>query len=192
MSEPVFEPELTNNPIPDESSEDFVVPNHKASADDSRIRRLVNSRNSRGRDTGNTRGKTKTKERKPAPPMPRNLGKQVADLYGVLGVALMPFDQHCATAIMESAETCGQAWEELAKVNPAVRRVLTSLVTTSAWSGVIMANAPIILAVGSHHIPAVQKYAARQFADQVENSVRESTEQSDSHKDSGSEGGQAA
>lgn len=43
--------------------------------------------------------------------------------------------------------TVGEAWEELARVNPAVRGVLMKLVTGGAVGGLFMAHLPILIAI---------------------------------------------
>lgn len=43
--------------------------------------------------------------------------------------------------------TVGEAWEEIAKVNPRIRRVLLKLIEGGAWGSLFMAHAPILLAI---------------------------------------------
>ena len=156
--------DIQDTPLTD-SAADFVTPNHKVSKE-SRLRKLVSE----------SRERKQEKTKKPVPPMPRNLGKSIAELYALVGMGLMPFDPTCATAVMECAESCGEAWESLARNNPAVRRVLLSLVTTSDWSKVILANAPILMCVATHHIPSLQQTMAKAFAQQVEDNLKQETE----------------
>jgi len=115
----------------------------------------------------------KPKVRKPAPSMPRGgLRKPLEDLYTGLGMMLMPFDPSCAKVIIEAAPKCAESLDDLAKTNPAVRRILISLVTTSAWGSVIMAHAPIIMAVAMHHVPALkerQEKMVGEFAEMLAN-----------------------
>lgn len=59
----------------------------------------------------------------------------------------------CGTAILESAERCAQALDELAYQNEAVRRALMAVTQTSAIGAVVVAHAPIIMAVVMHHAP---------------------------------------
>jgi hypothetical protein len=85
----------------------------------------------------------------------------LTQLYAFAGVGLMPFDPHCAMTIAQSGEDCAKAWDELAKNNLAVRRALQSLLATGAWSGVIAAHAPILVAVLAHHAPGMIPPAMR-------------------------------
>ncbi len=108
------------------------------------------------------------KMRKPAPAMPRGgLAKPLTDIYVSLGMVMMPFDPSCAKIIIEQAPACAEALDEMAKQNPAVRRILISLVTTSAWGKVIMAHAPILMAVAMHHVPALKNAQEKAFAEMV-------------------------
>jgi hypothetical protein len=43
--------------------------------------------------------------------------------------------------------TVGEAWEEIAKVNPRIRRILLRLIEGGAWGALFMAHAPILLAI---------------------------------------------
>jgi hypothetical protein len=50
-------------------------------------------------------------------------------------------------ALIKEADTIGEAWEDLAKTNPAVRRAMLALMTTSAWGGLAVAYMPVAMAV---------------------------------------------
>lgn len=50
------------------------------------------------------------------------------------------------TEVFTRAELCAQAWGELAKENDSVRRMILFMVETGAWSKVMMANLPILVA----------------------------------------------
>src|SRR3546814_20698564 len=67
----------------------------------------------------------KAKVRRPTPPMPRKgLAGPLTNMYTGLGMTVSMIDKQCGMAIVESAEDCAQAWEDLAKTNPKVRRAL--------------------------------------------------------------------
>lgn len=92
-------------------------------------------------------------------------------MYGAIGAILFQFDPTCAQAILVAAPKAAQSLDDLAYQNPAVRRVLASLTTTSAVGAVIAAHAPIIMAVWMHHSPGAQQMAeamGQSFADNVE------------------------
>lgn len=79
------------------------------------------------------------------------LTKALSEMYAFGAVMLMPVDQVCATAIVNSAEPCAQSLVKLSKENASVRRVLEGLTQTSAWGAVIAAHLPIAMAVAGHH-----------------------------------------
>lgn len=113
------------------------------------------------------------KARKPVPPAPRGgLRKPLEDLYTGIGMMMMPFDPSCGKVIIEAAPRCAETLDDLAKTNPAVRRLLISLVTGSAMGAVIMAHAPILMAIAMHHIPALrekQEKMVGEFAEMMAN-----------------------
>lgn len=113
----------------------------------------------RGRD-GGAQGFTQPSEpapkaRKTTPPMPRpgSLAKPLTEMYGSLGLVVFGFDQACGTAIITNAGDAAKSLEELARVNPAARRVIVALTQTGAWSQVIAAHLPILTVVAVHHGP---------------------------------------
>lgn len=109
------------------------------------------------------------KVRKAMPSMPRGgLREPLENLYTGIGMFMMPFDASCAKVIIEAAPKCAESLDDLAKTNPAVRRILISLVTTSAMGAVVMAHAPIIMAVAMHHVPALRDKQEKMVADMAE------------------------
>jgi hypothetical protein len=68
-------------------------------------------------------------------------------LYRRAGKIIREIDRDIGIAVMECAEDCGEAWDELARTNPRVRKFLLKLITGGAWSAVFMAHAPILLAI---------------------------------------------
>jgi hypothetical protein len=93
-----------------------------------------------------------------APAMPRKgtLAKSFTQMYVSIGTFLLPFDAACGGAVINAAPKCGEALEELARTNPAIRKALLAMLETSVWSQVILAHAPIMLAIAIHHVPAVR------------------------------------
>lgn len=111
---------------------------------------------------------TRNKPRKPMPAMPTGGLKQpITDLYIGLGLGLMPFNVTLAKSVIESAEPCADAWVEYAKTNPAVKRFLINLCSTTAAGKVFMAHMPILLAVVVS-TPAFQKKQGAQIAEMAE------------------------
>lgn len=79
--------------------------------------------------------------------------KPMQEFYGFAALGLAPFDPTCAQALMQSAESCAKAWDNAARTNTAIRRMLESLTTGTAYSQLIAAHLPIVIAVLSHHKP---------------------------------------
>lgn len=89
---------------------------------------------------------------------PRNtrqtkFAKRIEDLYGGIGFCVGMFDPYCANAILANAKTMAESMEQLALENPEIKKWLERLMMTSAWSGVLVAHMPIIMAIASHHVP---------------------------------------
>ena len=68
-------------------------------------------------------------------------------LYKRAGRLVKAMDKDIGVAIIESAEDCGEAWDELARTNPRIRRTLMKMISGGAWGSVIMAHLPILLAI---------------------------------------------
>lgn len=83
--------------------------------------------------------------------------KPLTQLYTTIGLTLMPFDQACATAFVANAESCAKSLDALARENDAVRKALLALTQTGAWGAVLMAHAPLILMIMTHHGPEQMK-----------------------------------
>src|SRR3546814_416887 len=108
------------------------------------------------------RKEKKAKVRRPTPPMPRKgLAGPLTNMDTGLGMTVSMIDKQCGMAIVESAEDCAQAWEDLAKTNPKVRRALLMLLETSDVTKIVIAHAPIMMAVMVHHMPLVREQQMR-------------------------------
>jgi hypothetical protein len=82
--------------------------------------------------------------KKPLPPIPRNgFAPDVEKLYVLLAMGIMPFDVELAGKVQEIAGPAAEAWDELARKNEVVRRVLVSLIETGAWGKVTAAHLPL-------------------------------------------------
>lgn len=96
----------------------------------------------------------------------------LTQLYVGIGMSVMPFDPSCGRTIIENADKCAEALDELAKTNTAIRNFLIGLCTTSAWGAVLMAHAPIVMAIAMHHVPALKKQQEKmvgEFAEMMAN-----------------------
>ena len=97
-------------------------------------------------------------------PMPRGgvIAKGVDRFYRRAGKIVRAMDYDIGTAIIECTRsedpddlTVGQAWEALARTNPRIRRWLMNLLKGGAWQDLIMAHAPIAMALAMK--PAIMR-----------------------------------
>lgn len=147
---------------------EFIAPNVKAT----KPKWWERAPKSRNADANTPRGKRALKaERVKA--LPRGgLRGPLEQLYTGIGMSVMPFDPSCGRIIIENAGKCAEALDELAKTNTAVRNILISLCTTSAVGAVVMAHAPIVMAIAMHHVPALknrQEKMVGEFAEMMAN-----------------------
>jgi hypothetical protein len=78
-------------------------------------------------------------------------------LYRRAGKIVRAMDHDIGTAILESAkntadagepdDSVGAAWDELAKTNPRIRKFLMKCIAGGAWGQLVMAHAPIAMAI---------------------------------------------
>lgn len=105
-------------------------------------------------------GKDKDKRPKgtppPAPPMPRGgvIATGVNKLYRRAGRIIRAMDEDIGNALIECTKpgeddelTVGEAWENLCKVNPRIRRFLLKAISGGAWGDLVFAHAPIGIAL---------------------------------------------
>ena len=99
----------------------------------------------------------------PVPAMPREgyIAERVNKLYRRAGRFVRQMDVEIGLAIIEVTRpdvledgspdpdslTVGQAWEEVCRVNPRVRRIVLRLIRGGAYGQLVMAHAPIALAI---------------------------------------------
>lgn len=108
-----------------------------------------------------TRTRRTRTPRESAPSTPRqsraSLSPRLQSLLGTIGMAVFVVNQADGMAIMQGAVGLADALDALARENPQVRKVLEAALQTSAWSGVIVASASIVVPILSNHdlLPAV-------------------------------------
>lgn len=115
------------------------------------------------------------REDEPSPLPPFRAGpiaKGMNKLYRRIGKIVKAMDRDIGIAIIEATKkeaeddvTVGEAWEEIAKTNPRIRRVLLKMVEGGAWMQLFWAHAPIFLAILmkeqiAKHIPFAKIIAA--------------------------------
>ncbi len=108
-----------------------------------------------GKTKGRGRGRTKPRPKADVPPFRAGpIAAGMNKLYARTGKIVQVLDPDIGGAIIavtrkESDDdvTVGEAWEELAKTNPRIRAFLLQMIQGGAWGQLIMAHAPILLAV---------------------------------------------
>lgn len=149
-------------PAPDAPHADdtpFIEPDHTASKDPGVIERVrLMAQGGKGSHKDAPKDAPKSRPQ-PRPASGRSsvtdvaLRKGLVELYTSLGIMLLPMDAVCGEALVNAAPRCADSLVLLAKQNAAVRRALLALTQTSAWGGVVLAHAPLVLAVLAHHGP---------------------------------------
>lgn len=91
-----------------------------------------------------TRGRPSSKA--PARPL-EHLRKDLVDLYTTLGLIAKPLLPLPALVLVKQSEDCADAWVRAAEVNPVIRRALEGFATASVYGALIMAHAPIAIAL---------------------------------------------
>lgn len=85
-----------------------------------------------------------------AGPIAKGMNKLYRKIGKLLRVANRPLGQAFIDVTTKEDDddlTVGEAWEELARVNPAIRGVLMKMVTGGAYGGLFFAHLPILIAV---------------------------------------------
>ena len=93
----------------------------------------------------------------PASDRPGMITKGVNRLYRRAGKIVKAMDRDIGIAIIEATQntadkgepddSVGAAWEEVCKTNPRIRRFVLRLIAGGAWGQLVMAHAPILLAI---------------------------------------------
>ena len=100
---------------------------------------------------------TADREIPPLPPGPKkragSLQKQLEGMYASIGSMTYMFNPVIGATIVQNASQCAESMDELARTNPKVRKALTNMLATGAWSGVVVAHMPILMAVAHEFIP---------------------------------------
>lgn len=82
----------------------------------------------------------------------RSLEARIDGFFAGIGGILYPFDRICGGAVLEQSGELASALDALARENPKVKQSLERMLAGGAWSGVVLAAAPIAFAVAGHHV----------------------------------------
>ncbi len=110
------------------------------------------------RRTRNARTTSPPKKRAPLPAWKDGvISAWATNLYTTAGKMVAAYDENYGVVLQGIAVPAGQAWENLAKDSPTLRRIIHSLMTTTKTSELIMAHMPLIILVMHKHGPVKQK-----------------------------------
>src|ERR1035441_2739000 len=97
---------------------------------------------------GATKKAPKTPKGDPIPPYRAGvIAKGMTVLYQRAGKLIRAWDRDIGQTVIDCAEDCGSAWDDLAKVNPRIRRALMKMIKGGAMGQILMAHAPIGMAI---------------------------------------------
>lgn len=82
---------------------------------------------------------------------PPAMEKQLEQFFMTLGIMISPVNHFDSMVVVEMAEVNAKAWADLAQKNRRVKEYLEKMMETSAWGGVLMATAAIVVPVGMNH-----------------------------------------
>jgi hypothetical protein len=136
------------------------------------------------------KGKAKT----PAEPVPQHrpgvITKGVNKLYRRAGKIVTVMDEDIGKALIaitkntaeegEPDDSVGAAWDEVARTNPRIRAWLLRVVAGGAWGQLVMAHAPVVLAIFmkdsvQKRVPFVKLLAAMADADEEASPAEKAT-----------------
>jgi hypothetical protein len=95
------------------------------------------------------------KAEQPVPPFRAGpIASGMNKLYARVGKVVKVWDDDIGSALIsitrkesDDDTTVGEAWEEMARTNPAIRAFLHKMLQGTAWSGLFMVHAPVFLAI---------------------------------------------
>lgn len=147
---------LAVQPVPTE----FVAPEPATAAPVTETRRPRGRPRKDGTPAGSPRVAPAAEPQPEKAPLPMpdagTIKEAMAGLYRFAAFGLYPVKPQTAGALMENAETIGAAWEAAAETNPAIRKALLALMTTSAWSGIALAHMPVVMVAMKEKKPKKQ------------------------------------
>jgi hypothetical protein len=92
------------------------------------------------------------------------IAKELANMYTMVGTTVYMVNPRIGVTIINKADDCASALDDLARTNPRVRRALERMLTTSAYSAVITAHLPIVVAVATEYVPFIRDAYEQSFS----------------------------
>lgn len=94
--------------------------------------------------------------------------EKIVGLYVTIGFGVVLVNQTAGQTIAEQAESCADAWVNLAKENDGVRRGLLFMIEGGAWGAVLVAHLPILFAVLPAEFRETYKFLVPRIPDSPE------------------------
>lgn len=110
-----------------------------------------------GDGTSNRASVTKTEVPMPKPGV---IAEGVSGIYGFAAMALMGPRPQTATALMANAAEIGKAWEVAAENNPAIRKMLMTMMQTSTIGVLVAVHIPVVMVAAEESKQIKAKKAA--------------------------------
>ena len=126
----------------------------------------------RGRPPGSAN--TGPKKRAPLPPWRDGvIASWVQNFYETAGKAIENFDEPYGVIIQNIAPAAAQAWENLARDNPQLRRFFAWIMTTGKLTELVFAHSPLFLYVLHRYGPARERMDefSEKFAEEMDKQV---------------------
>jgi hypothetical protein len=123
----------------------------------------------RGRPPGSQ--STTAKKRAPLPPWRDGVISAWAEnFYTMAGQAIESFDEDYGKILQAIAAPAGQAWEDLARDTPQLRRFFAWIMTTGKLTGLVMAHSPLFMYALHRYGPARDRMEefAEKFAEEMD------------------------
>lgn len=123
------------------------------------------------RTSANASGAPGPKKRTPLPPWRDGvISEWATNLYEMAGKAIVVFDEPYGNILQTIAVPAGQAWENLARDSPQLRRMFHWAMTTGKLSELIFAHSPLLMYMLHRYGPARDRMDdfAEKFADEME------------------------
>lgn len=79
------------------------------------------------------------------------LDKELTEMFMLIGMLVSAVNQYDGMVILQNADTTAQAWAQLARTDKRIANVLDKLISTTAYSGVILATIKMAVPILANH-----------------------------------------
>lgn len=79
------------------------------------------------------------------------LDKELTEMFMLIGMLVSTVNQYDGMVILQNADTTAQAWAQLARTDKRIASMLDKLISTTAYSGVILATIRMAVPILANH-----------------------------------------